>query len=375
MSNFSVPPGQEIYECQTFANPWGKQVDIKDYALNMGAGSHHMFAFYQSNATNGAIAACAQGGLTFAPYTFSAQSPHTEMTYPPTIGATLPATTGFMLNVHYINTGTSALPASVALTMSIGKAGVVTNHAGAIFLNQANMSVAATCTTASGGCQSTATYQLTQDVNIIVASSHMHKFATHFISNANQGAGVKIYETNQWSEPTPQIYCPGALHLASGTTIAWNIFYPVMDVTNPVIGNPAGFGVCLSPETPIATPDGERPVASLHVGDIVMSMDHGKLRPTPLVRVSHTPGVNHHVVAVTLANGRVLHVSEGHPTAEGRLFRDLSPGDLLGDEAVVSVQSIAYDHDATYDIEPASDTATYVAGGALIGSTLRLPTR
>jgi hypothetical protein len=323
------------------------------------------------------------------------------MTYPATIGATLPATTGFMLNVHYINTGTSALPASVALTMSIAKPGVVTNHAGAIFLNQANMSVATTCTTASGGCPSTATYTLPQDVNIIVASSHMHKFATHFIANANQGAGVKIYETSQWDEPPPQVYCP-ALHLSSGTTIAWqctdvndtgstltfgeyansnvmcissDIFYPVSDVTNPVIGNPAGFGVCLSPDTPIATPEGEVPVASLHAGDIVMSMDHGKLRPTPLLRVSHTPVINHHVVSVTLANGRVLHVSEGHPTAEGRLFRDLAPGDRLGDETVVSVQSIAYDHDATYDIEPASDTATYVAGGALIGSTLRFPSK
>lgn len=261
MTPFSVPPGQEIYQCQTFANPWGQQVDIKDYTLVMGPGSHHMFAFYQDSATDGANMACAAGGLTFAPFTFSAQSAHAEVTYPPTIGATLPATTGFMLNVHYINTGSMDLPGTVSLTMSIAKPGVVTNHAGVLFLNQAEMTVDPSCTTASGGCPSTSIYQLPQDVNILGAVSHMHRFGTHFV--ANTSTGVTLYETNEWAEPPWKMYCP-PLHLASGTSIAWqctdvndtgstltfgefansnvmcissNIFYPVSDVTNPVLGS------------------------------------------------------------------------------------------------------------------------------------------
>jgi hypothetical protein len=261
MTAFSVPPGQEVYQCQTFANPWGQQVDIKDYTLVMGPGSHHMFAFYQDSATDGANTACAAGGLTFAPFTFSAQSPNAEITYPPTIGATLPATTGFLLNVHYINTGSTDLPGSVALTMSIAKPGVVTNHAGVLFLNQAEMTVDPSCTTASGGCPSTSIYQLPQDVNILSAVSHMHRFGTHFV--ANTSTGIKLFETTEWAEPPAKAYCP-PLHLASGTSIAWqctdvndtgstltfgeyansnvmcissNIFYPVMDVTNPVLGS------------------------------------------------------------------------------------------------------------------------------------------
>jgi hypothetical protein len=140
------------------------------------------------------------------------------------------------------------------------------------------------------------------------------------------------------------------------------------------LGGAAGGGLggllCAHPETPIATPDGERPIASLQVGDIVLSVDHGQVRPVPILRVNRSPAVNHHVVSAILENGRVLHISEGHPTADGRLFRDLAPGDRLGDVPVLSVQSIPYDADATYDILPASDTGAYFAAGALIGSTL-----
>jgi hypothetical protein len=263
MTPFSVPAGGEVYYCQTFANPWGQQVDIKTYSLNMSKGSHHMFAFYQTNATNGANAPCAAGGLTFAPFTFSAQSPQAEVTYPQSVGATLPSSLGFQLNAHFINTGSSALTATVSLTMWVAKPGVVTNHAGALFLNQAQMTVAATgCTTSTGGCQSSASFVLPQDVYILTADSHMHQFATNFV--ATTSTGVTLFQTTQWAEPPAQVYSP-PLHLPAGTTITWtctdvnntgaeltfgehaasnvmcissNIFYPVStsSLTNPVIG-------------------------------------------------------------------------------------------------------------------------------------------
>ncbi len=89
MTQFTVAPGGEVFYCQNFANPWGKQVDIKTYSLDMGVGSHHMFAFYASGATNGTLGMCPSGGLTFGAFTFSAQSPTATVTYPATVGATL----------------------------------------------------------------------------------------------------------------------------------------------------------------------------------------------------------------------------------------------------------------------------------------------
>jgi hypothetical protein len=257
MTPFMVNPGQEVFYCQNFANPWGKQVDIKTYSLDMGVGSHHMFAFYATGATNGAIAPCPSGGLTFGPFTFSAQSAQTAITYPATVGATLPSGTGFQLMVHYLNTTSAALMSSVKLTMYIAKPNVVTNHAGALFLNNAAISVPATCTT---GCPATQQYTLPQDVYLLSAVSHMHKYATNFV--ATTSTGLTLFTTTQWAEPPPKVFSP-PLHLTTGTTITWtctdvnttgttltfgesantnvmcissNIFYPVSNVTNPVLG-------------------------------------------------------------------------------------------------------------------------------------------
>ncbi len=128
--------------------------------------------------------------------------------------------------------------------------------------------------------------------------------------------------------------------------------------------------ICLAPDTPIATPTGDVAVEELRVGDLVYSAHEGALVAVPIRAVGRTPVVDHVVMHVTLDSGAELHVSPGHPTAEGGLFGALRPGDPLGELRVAAIERVPYAHAFTYDILPASDTGTYVAGGALIGSTL-----
>jgi hypothetical protein len=127
---------------------------------------------------------------------------------------------------------------------------------------------------------------------------------------------------------------------------------------------------CAAPDTPVATPGGERAIASLRPGDLVMSMDGGRLVAVPLLRTGRVRQIDHHVVEVVLDSGARLEISEGHPTADGRTFADLAPGERLGGARIVSLRTIPYRHAYTHDILPASDSGTYLAGGALIGSTL-----
>ncbi len=256
MDSFPVPPNGEVFYCQTVANPWGKQVDIKTYSLDMSPGSHHMFAFYQSNATNGAEAACS--GLTYGAFTFTSQTHTLPHTYPATVGATTPQTTGFNMMVHYLNTGTSTISSHVALTMYVAKPNVVTQHAGVIFLNNAGISVPPGMSTA------TSSYTLPQNVMIMSSDSHMHKAATNFVATAGS---TTLFTTTEWAEPLAKQYAPTPLSLPSGTKVTWSctynntsgttmtfgesantnvmcisvsIFYPVSDVTNPVLGSPIG---------------------------------------------------------------------------------------------------------------------------------------
>jgi hypothetical protein len=127
---------------------------------------------------------------------------------------------------------------------------------------------------------------------------------------------------------------------------------------------------CASPDTPIATPTGERAIASLRPGDLVYSVAGMQVVVVPIVAIHETAvAADHRVVRVRLANGATLEISRGHPTLDGRSFGDLRRGGQLGGVEILDVETIPYGHDRTYDILPGSDSGGYFAGGTLIGST------
>jgi hypothetical protein len=128
--------------------------------------------------------------------------------------------------------------------------------------------------------------------------------------------------------------------------------------------------VCSAPWTLIDTPDGPRRIADLRAGDLVYSVHRGRKTAVPLARVGRRAVFGHAVVRVTLQGGAVIEMSGGHPTADGRSFRDLAAGERLGDALIVGVESVPYDEPFTYDILPASDSGTYFSNGAWLGSTM-----
>jgi hypothetical protein len=259
MNSFQVGAGQEAFMCQDFANPFnGQQADIKTYKLAMAPGSHHMFAFYKQGATDGPLAVCPMGGLQFGPFTFVAQRANVTQTYPQGVGATIPADTGFTLMVHYANVGSMPLVGQVSLTMDVAKPGIITQHAGVLFLNQLSLAVPPSASVSSPYTAS-ATYVLGQDINILTSEGHMHQRATNFVATAS--TGQTIFQTTQWDEPPGATYSP-PLQLTAGTSITWSCtyvnntghaltfgpsaqsnvmcisqstFFPVQDINHPVI--------------------------------------------------------------------------------------------------------------------------------------------
>jgi len=106
------------------------------------------------------------------------------------------------------------------------------------------------------------------------------------------------------------------------------------------------------------------------VGDLVYTTEEGAITVAPLLQVGRTPVQDHHVVRVVLADGRLLEISGGHPTADGRTFSDLHGGSVIDGHPIVTAQVIPYAHAFTYDILPASRSGNYFAAGVLVGSTL-----
>jgi hypothetical protein len=221
-----VPPGSEVFKCQTFANPFNDQdTDIKEYDEHMTTGSHHMFLFFSPGATNGAIEDCPSGGLEFHPYPFGAQTPDATLTYPPTVGSRIPGTMGFMLNAHFINIETTPYEATMTVTLHVAASGAVTQYAGVMFMNQAGITVPATDMPST----STATCNVPYAMNVMGSSSHMHNRATDFV--AVSGSQM-LYSTQTWADPVPGKYDP-PIQLPSGAPVTWSCTY-VNDTTEPL---------------------------------------------------------------------------------------------------------------------------------------------
>jgi len=146
---------------------------------------------------------------------------------------------------------------------------------------------------------------------------------------------------------------------------------PSPPTEGPVLGPPPAV-LCLPAGTLIGTPGGPRAVEQLRVGDAVWSADSAgaKLQATILrvSRVATEPG--HVFVHVGLADGREIWASPGHPTADGRTFAQLEPGDFLDGAQVTLVEAQPSKQSATYDVLPSGATGFYWANGILIGSTL-----
>ncbi len=82
--------------------------------------------------------------------------------------------------------------------------------------------------------------------------------------------------------------------------------------------------ICLTGGTLIATPAGQVPVEALRAGMAVWSVDAaGRRVAVPIRQTSATPVPSPWlVVQLTLADGRTVRASPGHPSAEGRALGD-----------------------------------------------------
>ncbi|MCI0481252.1 MAG: hypothetical protein L0213_06670, partial [Candidatus Dadabacteria bacterium] len=97
--------------------------------------------------------------------------------------------------------------------------------------------------------------------------------------------------------------------------------------------------VCLSFETLISTPLGNIPIIALKPGMLVYTLDlNGNKVVNPVELVSKVlVSRDHRICHLILDDGRELHVSAGHPTADNGRIGDLEPGDVLDGAEVVSI--------------------------------------
>lgn len=133
-----------------------------------------------------------------------------------------------------------------------------------------------------------------------------------------------------------------------------------------------GCPICLGGATLIDTPEGSIQVSDLRNGMKVWSVDATGTRivATVVGTARRAVAAGHPMVRLTLADGRVVAASPGHPTREGRVFASLAVGDLVDGARIVSITVESSSEPYTYDLLPSGPTGAYWAGGVLVGSTL-----
>jgi hypothetical protein len=213
---FQVPPGGEVFRCQNFKNPLGKDIAIVESESFMAPGSHHMFLFREPAivADSNAVESCS--GVEFRDYVHLAQRPNVKWTYPEGVARLLRANDGLRVAVHYVNTSAETLTGQVSVSLAYKNPTEVQFLAAPIFLNNAFLAVPPGQSTASRD------FVVPYSIRMLRAVGHMHSRGVHLVAKTNAGLG--IYQTDDWDEPDELVF-ETPLEIPGGATINWSCSY------------------------------------------------------------------------------------------------------------------------------------------------------
>jgi hypothetical protein len=133
--------------------------------------------------------------------------------------------------------------------------------------------------------------------------------------------------------------------------------------------------ICLARGTMIDTPAGPIAVEAVRLGDPIWTRDAAgnRVAGTVIALGSTTAPADHHVIRLTLLDGRTVTASPGHPLADGRQLGALKVGDIVDGSAIASLEVLPYSGGETFDLVASGATGTYYSDGIPLGTTL-LPT-
>lgn len=132
-----------------------------------------------------------------------------------------------------------------------------------------------------------------------------------------------------------------------------------------------GCPICLPEDTSIATPDGARPITALVTGDPIWTLDRaGRRVAGRVVHVGATPvSGGHELIQLSLADGRVLRASAGHPDVAGVALGTARVGAAMSGSTITAIDRVPYSGSHTHDVLPSGSTGVYWADGVAVRSS------
>jgi hypothetical protein len=267
-----VTPNQEIFLCYYVTLPNNAEVDVGAFQSFMTEGSSHHFIVYQQGAgTVGGLFSGTQPNGTISPcvtaagqwiYATSTPGEVVGMEMPQNVGYPIPQGTQLVLNMHFINTGTSNVFPKVKLNIVYAQNVKYKAAAMVSFNTQIDVPPA----TANGPGTQTVGGTCTAPVgsNFFIMSTHTHKHATAAtVSYVHNGKTTEIVHTGatttypadqekgsgtDWEHPgVGQWLAPNFLTTTAGDTFKYSCSFSNDASTAVTVGETAASNeMCMS---------------------------------------------------------------------------------------------------------------------------------
>jgi len=237
----TVQPGQESFLCYYKTLPNTSEFDVGKIQSWMTPGSSHHFIAYQQTAgaaADGTLSACSFGGGTWM-YATSLPGEIIELAMPQGVGLPLPAGTQIMLNMHFINTGST--PVTPQVKMNVVAAQSLQYRAGAMVSFNATINVPPASAAGPGKQTVYGTCTAAAGSKFFVMTTHTHKHAVESkVNYVSGGQTTNLVDTTDWEHPDVGLWnAPNFLTVKAGDSFTYSCAYQNTGTTAVTVGETA----------------------------------------------------------------------------------------------------------------------------------------
>ena len=247
---YSVAPGQEIFP--NFCVTVPSTIQVGGFQSWMSIGSSHHFILYKGG-TAPAGGACTLGANTWI---YASSTPGQVITenMPANVGLQIASSTQLILNMHFINTGSTTLYPKIKVNLLFAKN--VMYQAGTMVSFNSQINVPAATAAGPGTQTVSGTCTAPTGAKFFTMSTHTHKHATAaWVDYVHAGTTTEVvhtgttstYPTDQeqgsgldWEHPGVGLWTsPNFLTVAAGDTFTYHCSYSNTASTSVTVGETA----------------------------------------------------------------------------------------------------------------------------------------
>ncbi|HEY4121856.1 MAG TPA: hypothetical protein VGM56_28515 [Byssovorax sp.] len=215
-----IQPGEERFICEYIPGD-GQDHWLKGFDTEISDGTHHVAVMRSNDPTVKAFGPVECSGPMDKITTIDGMLPGSNqqsgasLMLPEGVALELGPTNGLYIQEHFVNITSAPMTTHVVWKAATMPKEDVVNEAGLIQFNHQNFVVPPGQTEVSQTCA------LPQDMNIVMATGHMHELGLEFSANVD---GHRIFDTKEWSEPDVQEFGEGYV-VKKGAPLTYSCTY------------------------------------------------------------------------------------------------------------------------------------------------------